>query len=154
MKQNFNRTHTEKNIILLFIMLIGLLLLSTYANGQSLINKTTFSPEETDSYVVKYFQASEIEGVIYFKFLIHENRNNIRYVLESSANDKDFIPVTTKTGFLSPTNTPLLYCYKINTLDNPDRIFRVKIESDENIDYSRTLYINAPTSELTASKLN
>ncbi len=144
-----------KNIVLLFVFLISLLLISTYANGQPLMKESPFIAKSKKAFTIKEFTVREINKTAYFRFLIIENRTDIKYTLEGSANGKDFKMIKEKEGYPSPNNQPLLYCYKLNTLNNLTQHYRIKIESKKGIEYSNIIKTQPYSNyDLTVSKNN
>lgn len=117
---------------------------------QTVTNKVTF--EATPEYVVKQFTAKHIQNKFYFKFLIQENREDADYVLESSIDGINFNEVATKEGVKSPNNQPLLYCYIVDDTTISDRIFRVRITSNEEVTYSNLLDFSFTTNRALVNK--
>ncbi len=135
-----------KQAIIASIIAILLLFATNKLRAQSVTTKVTF--EAAPEYVVKQFTAKHIQDKFYFKFLIQENREDVAYVLESSLDGVNFNEVTTKEGVKSPNNQPLLYCYVVDSKNISDRIFRIKMMSDEVVTYSSLLNLsseNPPT---------
>ncbi len=126
-----------KQAIIASIIAILLLFATNKLRAQSVTNKVTF--EAAPEYVVKQFTAKHIQSKFYFKFLIQDNREEIKYVLESSKDGVNFSEVAIKEGVKSPNNQPLLYCYIVNSEVVSDRFFRVKIISNEEVNYSNLL---------------
>ncbi len=125
----YQRNSQLTKSISLFLMLSVFTIVNIY--GQFAQEDYSLSVEkETNLYNVKSFTVKEINNTAYFKFLIVENDDNAVYVLESSINGVDFIPVNLKEGFKSPNNTPLLYCFSINKESNvKGNYYRVKRKS-------------------------
>lgn len=126
-----------KQAIIASIIAIILLFASNKLRAQAVVNKVTF--EATPEYVIKHFTANNIQHKFYFKFLIQENREYATYVLESSLDGIKFNEVATKEGVKSPNKQPLLYCYIVDEVTLGDRIFRVRITSNEEVTYSNWL---------------
>lgn len=126
-----------KQAIIASIIAILLLFATNKLRAQSVATKVTF--EVVPEYVVKQFTAKHIQSKFYFKFLIQDNREEIKYVLESSKDGVNFSEVAIKEGVKSPNNQPLLYCYIVNSEVVSDRFFRVKIISNEEFTYSSLL---------------
>lgn len=122
------------------LTLVILLFFCSNLNAQSLIKKVDFGKIYTNEFVIKQFSGVQSDTTAYFKFIIHENRNKSNYTLEASINGIDFITIEKKEGFKSPNTEALMYCYSINTNTYLDyKLFRVKISSEDNIDYSHTI---------------
>ena len=134
-----------KQAIIASIIAILLLFATNKLRAQSVINKVSF--EATPEYVVKQFTAKHIQNKFYFKFLIQDNREEIKYVLESSKDGVNFSEVAIKEGVKSPNNQPLLYCYIVNGEVVRDRFFRVKIISNEEVNYSNLLDFSPITNQ-------
>ena len=89
------------------IILIAAFLFLTGINGIKAQNQTsqqTYAFNKTEALVVNEF--------IFIKFLVSENAENVVYVLQRSEDGKNFTDIYLKKGYVSPQNTPLLYCYK------------------------------------------
>lgn len=122
------------------IHFIFFLLISFNINAQSIIEKVDFSDNYSKNYVITEFSCSQVESKVYFKFIISENRDDIKYVLESSGNGIAFVVEKEKDGFKSPNGLALMYCFSVDTKNNLDtRFFRIKIMNGENYDYSPTI---------------
>lgn len=135
-----------KQAIIASIIAILLLFATNKLRAQSVTTKVTF--EAVPEYVVKQFTAKHIQNKFYFKFLIQENREDVAYVLESSLDGVNFNEVAIKEGVKSPNKQPLLYCYIVDATTISDRIFRIKMMSDEVVTYSSLLNLsseNPPT---------
>ena len=122
------------------ILFIFFLMISFNINAQSIIEKVDFSDDYTKNYDIKEFSCTQVESKAYFKFIISENRDNLKYVLESSENGIVFFVEKEKDGFKSPNGISLLYCFSVNTSNNFDtKFFRIKMMNGENYDYSTTI---------------
>lgn len=122
------------------IHFIFFLLISFNINAQSIIEKVDFSDNYSKNYDIKEFSCTQVESKAYFKFIISENRDDIKYVLESSGNGIAFVAENEKDGFKSPNGIALMYCFSVNTNNSLDtRFFRIKIMDGENYDYSPTI---------------
>lgn len=122
------------------IHIIFFLMISFNINAQSIIEKVDFSDNYSKNYVITEFSCSQVESKAYFKFIISENRDDIKYILESSVNGIDFFVEKEKEGFKSPNGIALMYCFTVNTKNNlHTRYFRIKIMNGENYDYSPTI---------------
>jgi hypothetical protein len=122
------------------IHFIFILIISFNVNAQSIIEKVDFNANYSKNYDIKEFSCTQVESVAYFKFIISENRDDTKYILESSENGIVFFLEKEKEGFKSPNGTPLMYCFSVDTKNNLDtRFFRIKIMNGENYDYSPTI---------------
>ena len=122
------------------ILFIFFLMISFNINAQSIIEKVDFSDNYSKNYDIKEFSCTQVESKAYFKFIISENRDDIKYVLESSENGIAFFVEKKKDGFKSPNGIALMYCFSVDTRNNLDtRFFRIKIMNGENYDYSPTI---------------
>ena len=120
--------------------IIFFLMISFNINAQSIIEKVDFSDNYAKNYDIKEFSCTQVESKAYFKFIISENRDDIKYVLESSENGITFFVEKEKEGFKSPNGIALMYCFSVNTKNNlGTRFFRIKIIDGENYDYSSTI---------------
>lgn len=137
----------KQSIIVSIIVLLYLLSASIQVSGQSLTNKVDFNEKYTQEFIIKQFTAKQLEGKIYFNFLIVEQRENTKYVLESSTNGVDFTEVQKKDGFKSPNSTPLLYCYTVDVVNRKVKEFRIRIEATNTIEYSNRIKIDAVKKE-------
>ena len=124
------------------LVLFSLITLTvTSINAQSINEKHIFNISPSPDYLIEYFKAIELNKILYFKFLIRENNDNIAYVLESSVNGAEFKSTQIKEGFKSPHGVPLLYCYSEKLTDNTTyRIKRISYGGD--IDYSCPIIIS------------
>lgn len=139
-----------KQAIIASIIAILLLFATNKLRAQSVATKVTF--EAAPEYVVKQFTAKHIQNKFYFKFLIQENREDANYVLESSIDGINFSEVATKEGVKSPNKQPLLYCYIVDETTISDRIFRVRIISNEEVTYSNWLDFSSTTEQTLVKK--
>ena len=122
------------------IHFIFILIISFNVNAQSIIEKVNFCDNYSKNYDIKEFSCTQIESVAYFKFIISENRDDTKYILESSENGISFFLEKEKEGFKSLNGTPLMYCFSVDSKNNVDtRFFRIKIMNGENYDYSPTI---------------
>ncbi len=122
------------------ILFIFFLMISFNINAQSIIEKVDFSDNYTKNYEIQEFSCTQVESKAYFKFIISENRDDIKYVLESSGNGIAFVVEKEKDGFKSPNGIALMYCFSVDTRNNlGTRFFRIKIMDGENYDYSPTI---------------
>ncbi|MBW6484126.1 MAG: hypothetical protein K0B10_13825 [Vicingaceae bacterium] len=137
--------HTQLNkkqyINIVSFILIIVLSSIIQVEAQSISNKVDFTEKPSEEFAIKQFTAVQHQDKIYFKFLIVENRVNVNYVLESSTNGVDFIEVQKKEGFTSPNEIPLLYCYTINKVDKKVKVYRMRLESKNTIEYSSRVII-------------
>jgi len=122
-------------------IIILLLVTNIHLSAQSLIKKRDFNDIYTKGFVIKEFSVIQVDTVAYFKFIINETRDNInKYVLESSVNKVDYVALEEK--FKSPYEQALMYCYSINTNGLNSKFFRIRIETNENKNYSPVIMIN------------
>ncbi len=127
---------SDKHWIIVFVVLIGLMFVTVSVNAQAVNGKVVFNGDETNDYVMKSFKVKEVNNKLYFKFLVLENRLNTTYTLESSSNGDDFYAVQLKDGFKSPNGTPLLYCYAVDLNKLNDKVYRIRRDSPDGVNYS------------------
>jgi hypothetical protein len=135
----------HSKVILLNLLLILFFWLSAgnlKVKAQQLNEKTAFTLAEISEFVIKEFRGTALNNKIYFRFSILDNKDQTEYTLESSINGETFIEVEKKYGFKSPNKQPLLYCYNINQEDVIAKKYRIKIVSDNGINYSEEIIIN------------
>lgn len=151
--------HIKKHGKTIFLNLILIVLFWIIAGGnfnlkaQSINERTSFNTDEISNYVVKEFSATEVNSMIYFRFTILENQENTQYVLESSNTDSDiFTEEAKKDGFQSPNHQPLLYCYNLNQDVNNDKKYRIKMISENGINYSKEIKIKHLNTQVLAHK--
>jgi len=91
----------------LLIMLLGLLLISTFGMSQkSMVNNSI-----NDSCLLNSFTAKYVEGNVYINWTVISKITDYYFILEKSVDDGAFEVIAIKNGYLSPQNQPLLYCY-------------------------------------------
>ncbi|MFB0925327.1 MAG: T9SS type A sorting domain-containing protein [Vicingaceae bacterium] len=124
-------------------LIISIIITSTLSanTGQSIKTKSTTNLNNSISCTIEYFKVMEINGKLYFKYLILENKDNVAYVLESSENGNEYNFIQIKEGVKSPNKNPLLYCFSEKLIENTS--YRVKrISFDGLINYSGSITIN------------
>lgn len=140
----FIQTAAFKQAFIAAIIVVLLLFTFNKITAQTITNKATF--EEVPEFSIQQFSGTSINGKIYFKLLMHENAEEVDYVLESSADGEVFNEVAVKHGVKSPGEQALLYCYVVETNQLNDRIFRIKRLEGNEANYTKTLDFSQHTS--------
>ncbi len=127
----------------LTVLIISIIITSTLSanTGHAIKTKSATTLNNSTSCTIEYFKVMEINGKLYFKYLILENKDNVAYVLESSNNGTEYNFIQLKEGVKSPNKTPLLYCFSEKLINNTS--YRIKrISFDGIINYSGSITIN------------
>jgi hypothetical protein len=107
------------------LILIGIQTLK----AQNQPTKKLFAFNKTEAITVNEF--------IFIKFLVSENSENVIYVIQRSEDGKNFSDIYLKKGYLSPQNTPLLYCYKDLSPAASTYYYRIKrVDNSNEVAYS------------------
>lgn len=138
-KNNVN-WFTIKTLVFPVLILIICLSSGEQLYSQSITKQVAFDEESVQPYKVKQFTGKCVNEIIYFKFLVMENRKDIQaYILETSFDAINFMSVAFKDGFESPNNVPLLYCFKQPKSLIYKTYYRIKMVTKSGITYSNII---------------
>jgi hypothetical protein len=124
-------------LILFFWLIAG----NFKLKAQQIVQKINFNHEEITSFNIKEFSVKNINQVNYVRFLILENQNESHYILESSEDGENFIPLEMKDGFKSPNSSPLLYCFNEEET-NIEKKYRIKRVNNTEVSYSNIITVS------------